>query len=1678
MKRRKFIHSGDYYVSNSKIDLHQQSFLKLLVVFFLYFTSSITLFAQTNLYVDISGNDTGNDCTSQISPCASIQYAIDSAVSGDTINIASGSYSEDLVISTSGLMLSGSQAGVNAIGRSVSESSITGSIRITFSADSLTIDGLEIMEGNTVQGSKAGIYLEKNATNITIRNTIFSRSGDVDGDLYRGILSIVAGNNTDLIIQRNSFSGWATGIYLNPGAYGANILNNEFDDNYVGVSVDGPDSITISGNSFSDNVFEGLGLGPWTDGSKTSPDTLQAFVENNSFEGNTIHVGLYTGSGTKFDFSTNSFEGTTASSMSINQIITTEEKIGHGVDASGGYSGLALLRENIIAVTNGNSITTAFGFAEAEDSILVGSGTFDSFTIGSSGPDSLTFIGVSGAEISRDSSGSRRAVVDLRADAIKVEGFSIKGGNYHVGISVAGQHVIVNNNSIDSVLTGIQTTTQYVEGNATITGNTITNAGYGISLQNNSNTVTDNDITITTEGFGIGSASNTITGNIVSVDEDGIVLETYTTEDYDALPGADIDLSEFLENNTFTRAAYVVDESGIAIETVFGGIEIPVDSAAAGDSIFVLAGTYQNGNIIISKDSLSINAEEGVSGLDSVMLDGDISRFSLDGEGITMSVTGNSSNTLFELRGGNITVNGAAGVDTLLVDGNRSDFTITETENGVVITDDRSGSPNGETTLINIQRIVFANLEVSLVTGENNPFSYFNTYSTDFSDFDPGSISNGENGWLVSGGSSRDQEIVDIGGLRGHVFKMSSDPNISDFAGPYTASLTETAGETGTSANVNTIRTSFDFKAVSASPDSSRLEIDFGVNAGTDRANFMIIEWEESTRLRIAVNEPTTDGSWTTTNFAAFNGNRTLVQNIDTGSSAWHTLEMELRFVDGSNNDIIDIYLDGSYIGTTTTFENYWEFSIGDDRTTAAEKGVTSRLFFRPSASGAPSDGTGGKNQGFYFDNLNITSYDSNNPVSYPGNSLSFADNASKVIIPNSYALDFSSEFSVEGWVKINEFTSESQSIIQKGSDSWSIHRFSNSNTLGFSTWISGSHHILKGKTPLIDNEWHHVAVTFDGTNKILYIDGIQDTTESVSGSIDTNNDPISIGGWIGNIDELRMWSTARTADDIRNNVFQEIDANTSGLAGYWKIDEGSGNLLNDISSNGNDAGISPSSNIFWSSMAHPIGTYITGDEGWRIITSPANGVTYAELFQNIWTQGFTGADSETGDPNVYTYVEGDGDTDPSSRGFQAISSASDTATKGQAFIAYLYEDNDPFTEGTQGGFPKLIKTDSTQLSGEITLPLSLTKSGGGGTFDSANDGWNLIGNPYASSIDWDNDHGWIRTGLDDVVYVWSDSANNGSGAYLSWNGVTGTLNSGIIAPLQGFWVKANNSATPSISVKDTARSSGGTLLKKRAFTQIEFSIEGNGLQNKSIIMFSDDAELAKDSFDAYKLASNNPYWLSVSTTQSESLEQLDIQALPASFSTIDLNLNIDGSKLEGEYLLRWNPKLIPENWIATLFDLETSNEFSLLEKGFTSILLNSSYKEKEASPFNRVTIPKTLKKKATTTDRFRIILKQNTQTDIYENPDLPQKLELNQNYPNPFNPSTVIKFALPEQGLVSLTVFDLLGRPVARLVEYQKLNAGYHQVTFKAENLASGIYYYRLDTNQKTIIKQMTLIR
>jgi hypothetical protein len=107
----------------------------------------------------------------------------------------------------------------------------------------------------------------------------------------------------------------------------------------------------------------------------------------------------------------------------------------------------------------------------------------------------------------------------------------------------------------------------------------------------------------------------------------------------------------------------------------------------------------------------------------------------------------------------------------------------------------------------------------------------------------------------------------------------------------------------------------------------------------------------------------------------------------------------------------------------------------------------------------------------------------------------------------------------------------------------------------------------------------------------------------------------------------------------------------------------------------------------------------------------------------------------------------------------------------------------------------------------------------------------------------------------------------------------------------------------------------------------------------------------------------------------------------------------------------------------------------------------------------------------------FTKVYFENSSNSVKQENQIPKSYDLSQNYPNPFNPVTKINYALPKQGFVTLKIYDITGREVKVLVNEFK-QAGYYTIDFNSTNLASGVYFYRIQSNDFIHTKRMVLVK
>lgn len=556
----------------------------------------------------------------------------------------------------------------------------------------------------------------------------------------------------------------------------------------------------------------------------------------------------------------------------------------------------------------------------------------------------------------------------------------------------------------------------------------------------------------------------------------------------------------------------------------------------------------------------------------------------------------------------------------------------------------------------------------------------------------------------------------------------------------------------------------------------------------------------------------------------------------------------------------------------------------------------------------------------------------------------------------------------------------------------------------------------------------------------------------------------------------------------------------------------------------------------------------IEGNEGWRMLASPV-GTDYADMFTGFVTQGFTGATYDD-QFNLLWFDETDGGTTLQS--WRTPSNITNSIPGGRGHFFFIfdgapfhpdhpadpgnYPDELPITMSgtgtehalTAGAFDfGITRTErNTEVPGDPDMFLDIIE---------ADRGWNLVGNPTASTIDWDISAGWTKTNIDNVIYIWDPAANSGNGDYLTWNGTTGTLPNGRIAPYQAFWVRAN-ADSPTLIVNNEAKT-----LQQATFHNdgdapelvVGLTLEADGMESHSFLMLSDRGSLGRDTYDAYRLAPMSDTWLTLSVSMHPGTAPMVINSLPGHFPNpvnmpIYIGGSINGAPLGGAFTLYWE---IPEHWddetaIVLMDHLEQKaipmrdvNSHTFTHETDPAMVPASMYAPEgieqaipikipenarrtddmsslsvtgrnngktESRPVERAGLPGSivfnpdgpapvLFDGGLKPPRFSIVLQTGVEDDDITY--MPLTAMLFQNYPNPFNPATTIAFSLPESANVLIEVYDILGRRVAVLAN-ESFDAGMHEVRWDAGRNASGVYLYRMVTGTETITRKMTLIR
>jgi hypothetical protein len=221
-----------------------------------------------------------------------------------------------------------------------------------------------------------------------------------------------------------------------------------------------------------------------------------------------------------------------------------------------------------------------------------------------------------------------------------------------------------------------------------------------------------------------------------------------------------------------------------------------------------------------------------------------------------------------------------------------------------------------------------------------------------------------------------------------------------------------------------------------------------------------------------------------------------------------------------------------------------------------------------------------------------------------PNYALQF--NQTYVEVPDAPSLDLSRTWTIEAWVKPQSVGLGSyQHVVSKwnggGNASYSMEIYQGRLGSGVHDGVRNS--ILHTTATLLDDVWQHVAATYDNGTMCLYINGVLDGCMSGCVTAMNSDRPVSIGhegppwgGWwyYGLVDEVRVWNVARTAAQLASGMGARLSGSENGLAGYWRFDEGQGDVAHDASPFGNHGRLgatvgSDAADPLWTTTAAPI---------------------------------------------------------------------------------------------------------------------------------------------------------------------------------------------------------------------------------------------------------------------------------------------------------------------------------------------------------------------------------------------------------------------------------------------------------------------------------------------------------
>ncbi|MEX2311928.1 MAG: LamG-like jellyroll fold domain-containing protein, partial [Rhodospirillales bacterium] len=188
------------------------------------------------------------------------------------------------------------------------------------------------------------------------------------------------------------------------------------------------------------------------------------------------------------------------------------------------------------------------------------------------------------------------------------------------------------------------------------------------------------------------------------------------------------------------------------------------------------------------------------------------------------------------------------------------------------------------------------------------------------------------------------------------------------------------------------------------------------------------------------------------------------------------------------------------------------------------------------------------------------------------------------VTVADNAALDIADAFTLEAWINLSDPSSLQNIIDKSGGGNVNYRLFVEDGHIGVFSQDSATVKTADGIVQA--GEWTHVSASFDGSNVTFYVNGerVSDpqafSTDGINaGALTIGRD--DLGRYVdGMIDDVRIWSDARTADEIRDNYDQQVASNADNLAGNWIFDGANGTTVEDRTANNNDGTLSNGASV------------------------------------------------------------------------------------------------------------------------------------------------------------------------------------------------------------------------------------------------------------------------------------------------------------------------------------------------------------------------------------------------------------------------------------------------------------------------------------------------------------------